>query len=174
VVQPVSWWKSLADTYRTYDWNTYFYPWANSTNSYYYYFERHPLLAFRDLWLATGDTTYLNLALTLPETMIANARLSSSLSTSQYKDSYYGWLSVGDGNLEAVLRETCGWVGVTSVLRKMKAAGIHTNPTWSARYDAILAFTEEHIWEKWVNPVRCHSGLHRRAHMGEVVDAGGQ
>jgi len=149
MVQPVSWWKGLADSYRTYDWSTYFYPWANSYNSYYYYFERHPLLAFRDLWLATGDTTYLDLALQLPETMIAHARLSSSMSTSQYKDGYYGWLSVGDGNLEAVLRETCGWVGVTSVLRKMRAAGIHTSPTWSARYDAILAFTEEHIWEKW-------------------------
>jgi len=112
---------------------------------------------------ATGKTRYLDRALLYVNNMIADAALSSTISTSQFKDDFMAWPS-GDG-LEYALYESFPWRCVVSLLRLMKQnTDIYNNSIYRDHFDAILAFTETHIFEKWYS--RGINNIYRsRAHM---------
>lgn len=95
------------------------------------------------MFIATGDTKYLDRALEYIEDTIATAKPSSSLSRSQYKDQYLSWENrshAGKGNdgKEYALFESFGWRYVTSVLRAMyDNDDVMNNATYRARYENI-------------------------------------
>ena len=117
-----------------------------------------------------ADIEHLAPALEYAENMISTARVSSSLPTSDFGDEYLGWVSWShpEGNTdgrEVPLFESYCWRYVTRMLRAMREnEEVYTDPTYRERYDAILAFSEEHMFEKWMS--RGESNLYRsRTHM---------
>ncbi len=107
------------------------------------------------MFKATGKTEYLDRALEYINNMIGTARVSSSFSTSQFKDSYLTWVNhsnseKGDDGKEYPLYESYGWRYVPALLYAMKQnPAVYNSATYREQYDAILAFTEKNIWEKW-------------------------
>jgi len=102
---------------------------------------------------ATGDASYLGDALDWAENAIFTAVPSSTLVDPRYRDSYLGWVSTTPTQTpgeEVPLYEFYCWRYVTRLLR-----AIRHNPNWYSdpairpRYDAILDFSEEHVFEKW-------------------------
>lgn len=112
--------------------------------------------AERLAWMATGDTAYLDRTLTYAENWISTARVSSSLPVDGvgFNDSYLGWLnlstvSLADRNKEIALFESYGWRYIALTMVDMQLKGMHTSATWSTRWNAIRAFMERNLWEKW-------------------------
>lgn len=102
---------------------------------------------------ATGNTSYLDDALTWTENAISTAVPSSSLVDPRYRDSYLGWVSTTPSQTpgeEVPLYEFYCWRYVSRLLRVIRHhAAWYGDPLIRARYDAILAFSEEHVFEKW-------------------------
>jgi hypothetical protein len=107
------------------------------------------------MYRATGKTQYLDRALLYTNNVIATAKKSSSISTSQYKDSYMTWPSYShpdgkDGGREYPLYESYMWRYVTYMLRTMHdTPSVMQNTTYKTQYDKILAFSETNMFDKW-------------------------
>jgi len=114
----------------------------------YYYFDG--LLA---MWQATGDNYYLNIMLEVVDNTIKDAKPVS------FNSSYLGWRADGSYSQDypkngVALWESYYWKAVTTMLRIMHQspellASTHTSGAYQDKYDTILAFTEQHIWNKW-------------------------
>lgn len=161
--QPLAWWRARFDAAAAIEHAKYYEVWAASDDSHWYYFLAYAVDGYTAMYRATGDRAYLDRALSYIEAVIADARPSSDLPGSQYRDEYRGWPSSQDGDNEVALRESYLWRYVTDVLAVIKA-----NPAlmteYGDRYAAILAFTERHIWDKWYS--RGMSNIYRnRTHM---------
>lgn len=96
------------------------------------------------MWRATGDTAYLDIALDHIEQAIGLARPR----TGQYDDDFLGWEAFDTGT-EQALREVYLWRYVTVMLREMNERPALLAGGYQSRYDAILAFTETHVYTKW-------------------------
>lgn len=96
------------------------------------------------MWRATGDTAYLDIALDHIERAIGLARSR----TGQYDDDFLGWEAFDTGT-EQALREAYLWRYVTVMLREMNERPALLASGYQSRYDAILAFTETHVYTKW-------------------------
>jgi len=159
-VQPYVWWRDTKwiprFPYEDANWTA----WSLRDNASYYYFVGDGIDACANIFEASviagaPDKTYLDHGIRYTLNMISKARVSSSISTSQYKDSYYGWPSAGDGGVESVLREMRCWARVAVLVRQLHGA------TWlhSQMYDStrtygqilslIVTFSNKHLWEKW-------------------------
>lgn len=107
------------------------------------------------MYRATGDTKYLNRSLLYVNNVIATAKRSADIPTSQYRDEYMAWPSFShpDGNdngREYALYESYMWRYVAYMLRTMHDTPVVMQDTiYKADYDKILAFTEENIYGKW-------------------------
>jgi hypothetical protein len=148
------------------EYNTYT-PKSLSGDSWHIYDMAYPLNANYLMFRATGKTQYLDRALFYIDNLMRTARVSSSLPSSQFKDSYLTWVNKSHptGPGEYPLFESYGWRYVTCLLRAMRDnPTVYANPSYKARYDSILAFTEKNIWEKWYGRATAH--LYRsRTHM---------
>jgi hypothetical protein len=105
------------------------------------------------MYRATGKTQYLDRALSYVNNMVRNARVSSSLPRSRFKDSYLGWASARSDTLgqEVPLFESYCWRYVTRLLRVIRETPeLYNNANYRAQYDRLLAFTERNIFEKWL------------------------
>lgn len=161
-----SWWVAQFDAVAAIERAKWYDAWAASGNSQWYYFLGYAVDGYTAMYRATGQRAYLEQALTYIERVIADARPSSMLVGSQYRDSYLGWIGVQFGDvsgLEYPLFESILWRYVTDVLVTIK-----DDPAlmtiYRERYAAILAFTETHMWDKWYN--RGAGNLYRtRTHM---------
>ena len=164
-LQPVSFWESRFLSVWQKEHDAYFNDWATGNDSYWYYFLSYAIDGNTAMYEATGKTQYLDRALYYIDEVIRDARRSSTLSTSQFKDSYMGWLSVEDGNLEIALRESVMWRYVTKLLRVIHdTPALYNNSGYRSTYDSLLAFTETNIWDKWYS--RGTNWLYRsRTHM---------
>lgn len=166
VRRPLSWWVAEFDSRAAYERAKWYDTWAASNNSQWYYFLGYAVDGYTAIYRATGQRAYLEQALTYIERVIADARPSSALTGSQFRDSYQGWIGVpfdSTTGLEYVLFESVLWRYVVDALRV-----IHDDPTllavYSDRYAAILAFTEQNMWDKWYN--RGTGNIYRtRTHM---------
>jgi hypothetical protein len=123
------------------------------------------------MFRATGKTQYLDRALLYTNNAIGTAKVSSSISTSQYKDSYLTWPSFShpdgqDGGREYPLYESYMWRYVTYMLRTMHdTPSVMNNAAYKSQYDKILAFTERNIYDKW-NARGANDNIYRQnAHM---------
>lgn len=153
-LQPVSWWENrflgvwaASDTEGTER--------SLSKDSWQFYNLAYIIDGNVKMFEATGKTQYLDRALKYTFNMIDTAVLSSQISTSQYKDSYKGWgaYTHPDGNSggkEYPLYESYCWRYVTQMLKAMKNnAAVYGNATYRAKYDQALAFTKQHMFNKW-------------------------
>ncbi|MGH3883139.1 MAG: hypothetical protein ACRDRC_07025 [Pseudonocardiaceae bacterium] len=66
---------------------------SESADSWDYYQLAYGIDAYTAMYQATGETRYLDTALELITNMVSDARPSSSIETSQYRDRYLGWTS---------------------------------------------------------------------------------
>jgi hypothetical protein len=107
------------------------------------------------MFRATGKTQYLDRALLYANNVIGTAKKSSTIKTSQYKDSYMTWPSYShpdgkDGGREYPLYESYMWRYVTYLIRTMHdTPSVMQNAAYKSQYDKILTFTEKNIYDKW-------------------------
>lgn len=141
-------------------------PYSTSRNSWKFYNLGYAIDGLGAMFEATGNTRYLDRALLYVENVIGSAVPSSSLPGSQYKDAYLGWgawdhptdSSINGG--EYPLFESYCFRYVGQLLRAMRGApAVYGDVGYRARYDAILAFTKTHMFEKWRS--RGSSNLYR-------------
>lgn len=169
-ILPVSHWQGLFDGGESSFWTTNA-ALSTSGDEWDIYDLAYGIDGYAAMWEATGDTTYLDKALTLAENCIATAQPANTVNggSSQYNDTYLTWVNHshpgdGDDGREYPLFESYGWRYVLRTLAAMKRGGLDVDPTWSTRFDTILAFTETNIWDKWYS--RGTSNLYRnRTHM---------
>jgi hypothetical protein len=166
-IRPVSYWQgrfdhSDAGTFRTATALT------TSSDSSDYYDAAYYVDAYTSMWEATGQTRYLDRAVSLVNNMIARARTASSLG-SQFHDSYLGWVSHrSDVNGQEVpLFESYMWRYVARLIRVMPTTGAFGDDR--ARF---LAFTEKNIFDKWMargaNTNVYRSRTHMAAHWAYI------
>lgn len=125
---------------------------SKSLDSYQFYNLGYGIDGNTAMYRASGKTQYLDRALLYINNVVNNARVSSSLSTSRFKDSYLGWTSqeAGTRGQEVPLWESYCWRYVTRTLRVIRETPeLYNNPTYRTQYDRLLAFTEKNIFEKW-------------------------
>ena len=153
---------------------------SNSANSWYYYGLAYPLDGAVAMFEATGNTDYLDRALLYTENAIGDAVLSSTLVNSQFKDSYLAWgawnhptdPSINGG--EYPLYESYMFRYVCRMLRALKAnPAVYANPTYLGKYNTILAFIEQHIYNKWnargANSYIYRSHVHMASHWAYIT-----
>lgn len=141
---------------------------SESADSWDYYQLAYGIDAYTAMYQATGETRYLDTALELIDNMVEDARPSSSIGTSQYRDRYLGWTSErGDVRGEEVpLFESYNWRYVTRTLRVMRQTpAIYDDPSYRAQYERLLDFTEVNIFEKWYARGADETIYRNRAHM---------
>ncbi len=125
---------------------------SNSLDSWQFYGLAYGIDGNTAMYRATGKTQYIDRALLYVNNMVAHAKVSSSLSGSQFKDSYLGWASARSDTLgqEVPLFESYCWRYVTNLLRVIHdTPALYGNATYKAQYDRLLAFTERNMFEKW-------------------------
>ena len=134
------------------------------------------------MFRATGDTTYLDIALRYTENIIDNATPSSdrysptpstdpsSREQDSYNDGYLGWTAKTHpdqsvGETEQALYDSYCFRYVAVLLRAMFVnTTVYNTPSYKTKYENILAFTETNIWNKWRS--RNLNNLYRtRTHM---------
>jgi hypothetical protein len=131
-------------------------------------------------FMATNSTNYVDDALDMIEAWIAVAQPSSTFTGTVYQPvsvptrDRLGWLDTATG-IETQLWEGYYWRHATELLWRMQQAGLHTNPTWSARWTAVRNFIETHIWGKWFDrksgtaPIWGRTYTHMASHGGPVA-----
>ena len=125
---------------------------SKSADSWDYYTLAYGIDAYTEMYEATGETRYLDTSLELIANMVEDARPSSSIETSQYRDRYLGWTSEREDvrGEEVPLFESYAWRYVTRTLRVMRQTpAIYDDPAYRAQYERLLNFTEVNIFEKW-------------------------
>ncbi len=141
---------------------------SESADSWDYYQLAYGIDAYTSMYEATGEARYLDTALELIANMVSDARPSSSIETSQYRDRYLGWISErGDVRGEEVpLFESYNWRYVTRTLRVMRQTpAIYDDPAYRAQYERLLHFTEVNIFEKWYARGAGETIYRNRTHM---------
>jgi hypothetical protein len=124
---------------------------STSDDSSDFYTLAYTLDAFAGMFEATGEAAYADRALRYAENMVASARPSTSLTTSEFDDDYLGWTSQ-DRDVrgeEVALYESYAWRYVTRLLRVLHDSPLYAEPDYRERYDRLLAFTERNIFDKW-------------------------
>lgn len=127
--------------------------WSKGNNSSWYYFLAYAIDGNTAMYEATCKNRYLDRALYYINNVVADARVSATIPTSQYQDSFKGWAAFDPPDIdgeEVPLYESYMWRYVTRLLRIIRQEPVlYNNPTYRSRYDALLHFTETHIFEKW-------------------------
>jgi len=149
-LQPVSHWEEMFlanwnDQFRTAE------PLSRSSDSWDHYELSYEVDGNNAMFRATGNTKYLDRSLTYINNVVASARASESLRSSQYHDKYLGWTSNQEDGDEVPLYESYFWRYATTTLRVVKETpAVYDNPTYRAQYDKLVAFAETNIFEKWL------------------------
>lgn len=148
----VAGWESLFLQHWQSDHTRIYLPLSKSKDSWDYYSLVFGVDANTSMFRATGKTEYLDRALLYVENVVASARPSNSFATSEFHDSYLGWVSQrADVKGEEVpLFESFLWRYVTDLLWTIKTSPtVAGNPAYRSRYDRLLQFTEKNMWDKW-------------------------
>lgn len=142
-------------------------PLSRSRDSYDFYNLSYYIDANVSMFEATGEAKYADVALELAENMVASARRSSSIPTSEFQDSYLGWTSQRSDvrGLEVPLFESYAWRYVTRLLRVLRTSPLYADGAYRDRYQKLLSFTETNIFEKWYSRGAEDFIYRSRAHM---------
>jgi len=120
---------------------------SKSGDSNQYYQISYSLDGNRAMFEATGDLIYMDRCLYYINNMINDAKLSSTIANSQYKDTYYGWPSSADDGTEQILRELFGFRFVWKILDAIKDYNLGSS--YQTQYNNIYTWVERNIWQKW-------------------------
>ncbi|WP_053236385.1 hypothetical protein [Sandaracinus amylolyticus] len=130
---------------------------STSGNGWRYYDLAYSIDGLTAMFRATGERRYLDRVLEHVENVIEDARESSSLPMSQFRDEFLGWPAWDhprDSTImggEYPLFESYLFRYVARMLRAMRDdPSVFASTEYRVRYDRILAFTREHIFEKWM------------------------
>ncbi len=140
---------------------------SRSTDSYDFYNLSYYVDANVSMFEATGEARYADVALQLAENMVASARPSSSISTSEFQDSYLAWTSQEPDvrGHEVPLFESYAWRYVTRLLRVLRTSPLYADGGYRDRYQKLLEFTEANIFDKWYSRGADDFIYRSRAHM---------
>ncbi|UJR78164.1 hypothetical protein [Sandaracinus amylolyticus] len=155
-------------------------PLSASGNSWSYYDLAYSIDGLTAMFRATGDRRYLDRVLGYVENMVEDARPSSSLPASQFRDEYLGWPAMDhpeDENIrggEYPLFESYCFRYVARMLRAMRDdPSVYGDPAYRARYDTLLAFVRRNIFDKWMsrgaNSYVYRSRTHMAAHWAYIA-----
>jgi hypothetical protein len=152
-LQPVSYWEQQylqiwADVSRD------SLPQSTSADSWDHYNLSYNVDSDTAMYLATGNAQYIDRALLYVNNVVATARPSSSMPTSQYHDGYFGWISrradLQPTGIEVPLYESYFWRYATTMLRVIRQTPqLYGNPTYRAQYERLLNFAEVNVFQKW-------------------------
>ncbi|HEY1016707.1 MAG TPA: hypothetical protein VGE07_28605 [Herpetosiphonaceae bacterium] len=150
-IRPVSWWQNRYDA----SWpgqREQFLPLSTSVDSWDHYNLAYAIDGPTAMYLATGNTTYLDQALVFANNLRASARPSKDLGPAAFRDSFMGWTSFKNGQTgnEVPLFESYAWRYVTRLLRVIRLTpALYANPGYRQQYDRLLAFAEVNLFDKW-------------------------
>ena len=148
---------------------------SRSTDSWAFYTLAYSIDSFTAMYEATGQTRYIDRALTYVDGMISSARPSVSLPSSSIHDRYLGWVSQREGanHDEVPLYESYAWRYVTRMLRVIRQGPLYADPAYRAHYERLLRFSEINIFEKWyargANDFIYRSRDHMAAHWAYIA-----
>jgi hypothetical protein len=141
-------------------------PQSRSTDSWDHYSLSYSLDANIAMFRATDARRYLDRALAWVENVMAASAVSATLSTSQYRDRYRGWVSQQEGGTEVPLYESYFWRYGTALLPAMRAsAPFYADSKYRARYNRVLRFAEVDVFEKWFTRGAGDNIYRSRTHM---------
>jgi hypothetical protein len=145
-------------------------PQSRSADSWDHYSLSYVIDANIAMFRATAHRRYLDRALDWIENVVAAARVSSTIHSSQYRDRYRGWTSSqGDlerPGIEVPLYESYFWRYGTALLPVMwESRTVYANPAYRARYDRLLRFAEVDVFEKWFSRGADENIYRSRTHM---------
>lgn len=152
-------------------------PASRSKDSWQFYNLGYAVSANASMFEATGKRVYLDRALLYVRQVMADAVPSRSLPRSSYQDDYLGWAEashpqIDDHGDEYPLYESYLWRYVTTTLRLMKSdAAIMADEAYAKDFATILAFTEKHLFEKWMerNPDHIYRvNTHMTSHWARI------
>jgi len=165
----VGYWEHRFDAQASALWR-YNLPKSRSSDSFDFYNMAYGLDAYVSIFEATGLTSYLDIALKLVDNVIESSAESRTLGPAAYQDRFRGWVSQRPDVLgqEVTLFESFCWRYVCRLLTAMKKnTGVYHDRTYRSRYDNILAFTEQNIFDKWYDrgvntyyPANTHMASH--------------
>ncbi len=108
-----------------------------------HYFLAYCIDGLVSMWRATDDDTYLDTTLGLIDDTIADARARA--------DGFLYWSGPYEGNTYP-LWDSYYWRIVATLVRLLDdAPDVRARGDYQAQYEALLAFTEQHIWDKWLD-----------------------
>lgn len=157
-IQPVEYWQQQFGAAEA-DFHADNVALTTSGDSWDLYNAAYGIDGYTAMYEATGDSRYIDRALEYTNNMVGTSRVSSTMSTSQYRDNYRGWLSRSTIaqhssvlNKEVPLFESYNWRYVTRMLRVIRQSPeLFGNSQYRQQYDALLNFSEVHMFEKWYN-----------------------
>jgi hypothetical protein len=168
-VRPVSYWESRFLESWEYDRENGL-PASRQPDSWEHYEITYDVDANTAMYRATGRTRYLDRALEYVGNVVATARVSSSLPTSQYRDQHLGWVSqrpdLEPTGIEVPLYESYFWRYATTLLRVMwQTPAIYANAGYRQRFEELRDFAEANIFDKWFSRGAAENIYRSRTHL---------
>jgi hypothetical protein len=141
-------------------------PQSRSADSWDHYSLSYSVDANIAMFRATGSRRYLDRALEWVENVMAASAVSATLSSSQYRDRYRGWVSQQEAGTEVPLYESYFWRYGTALLPAIReAAAVYADAGYRVRYNRLLRFAEVEVFEKWFTRGADDNIYRSRTHM---------
>lgn len=149
---------------------------SHSADSWDQYTLSYDIDALTAIYLATGQTGYVDDGLRLLENLITTARPSRDLPTSQYRDDHLSWVTQREGvsGQEVPLYESYLWRYGVWLLRLVRTDPVlWSDGTRRVRYGRLLDFAEHDVFDKWLSrgpgDTVYRSRTHMAAHWGLIA-----
>ncbi|MCW5934969.1 MAG: hypothetical protein KIT45_11855 [Fimbriimonadia bacterium] len=127
--------------------------WSKDNNSFWFYYLAYGIDGLTAMYEATQETAYLDQAIDYLTRVRESARPSSTIPTSQFRDTYLGWAAFYQESVkgtEIPLYETYLWRYVMKLLRVINDSPSARNQRkYRSFYEEMLAFSESHMFDKW-------------------------
>jgi len=145
-------------------------PQTRSADSWDHYEASYVVDANTAMFRATDERRYLDRALEYVENVVAAARVSSSLRSSQFRDRYRGWVSMRPDldrpGEEVPLYESYFWRYATGLLVALRESpAVSDDRRYQSRFRALREFAEVHVFEKWYARGPLENIYRERTHM---------
>lgn len=141
---------------------------SRSVDSWSQYELAYDIDALTAIYLATGKPGYADEGLQLLENLVATARPSRYLPTSQYHDDYLSWVTQQDDvrGQEVPLYESYLWRYGVWLLRLVRTnPALWNDATRRTRYERLLSFAERDIFMKWRSRGADDTMYRKRTHL---------
>jgi len=168
-LRSIGYWRGVYEQSWSYQTTTTL-PQSRSGDSWDHYNLSYLVDANTAMYRATGARRYLDRALRYVENVVATAKPSAGMRSSQYRDHFRGWVSfsqdIGGTGEEVPLYESYFWRYATTLLRIMRdTPDAYADAGYRARYQRLLDFAEVDIFQKWYSRGANDNIYRERTHM---------